>query len=139
MGKLKSMMRQALYRRTFKQFTRTIMHQVEAADELWEIDDALDLLWNLGDKGDLNAMIIYAMILLMEDKQWYDAKQGMSMLETLSEEGFAPAQYLFGSLKFNGIKDVAEDKVTGLYWIHKAAESGNSEAQAFIKMRSEGC
>ena len=139
MGKLKSMMRQALYRRTFKQFTRTIMHQVEAADELWEIDEALDLLWNLGDKGDLNAMIIYAMILLMEDKQWYDAKQGMSMLETLSEEGFAPAQYLFGSLKFNGIKDVAEDRITGLFWIQQAAASGYSEAQAFIKMRSEGC
>lgn len=139
MGKLKSMMRQALYRRTFKQFTRTIMHQVEAADELWEIDEALDLLWNLGDKGDLNAMVIYAMILLMEDKQWYDAKQGMSMLETLSEEGFAPAQYLFGSLKFNGIKDVAEDRITGLFWIQQAAASGYSEAQAFIKMRSEGC
>ena len=132
-------MRQALYRRTFKHFTRTIMHQVEAADELWEIDEALDLLWNLGDKGDLNAMIIYAMILLMEDKQWYDAKQGMSMLETLSEEGFAPAQYLFGSLKFNGIQDVAEDRITGLFWIQQAAASGYSEAQAFIKMRSEGC
>ena len=53
--------------------------------------------------------------------------------------GFAPAQYLFGSLKFNGIKDVAEDRITGLFWIQQAAESGYSEAQAFIKMRSEGC
>ena len=86
MGKLKSMMRQALYRRTFKQFTRTIMHQVEAADELWEIDEALDLLWNLGDKGEFSAFIVYAMILLRDDKQWYDARQGMSMLETLSED-----------------------------------------------------
>ena len=67
MGNLKAMMRTALYRRTFKQFTRTIMHQVKAADELWEIDEALDLLLNLGDKGDLNAMIIYAMILLRDD------------------------------------------------------------------------
>lgn len=69
MGNLKSMIRRALYRRTFKQFTKTIMQQVEAADELWEVDEELDLLWNLGDKGDLNAMVIYAMILLRDDKQ----------------------------------------------------------------------
>ena len=128
-----------LYRRTFKKFLKQIRERVNEAEELWEIDQEMDMLWSLGDKGELLAFIVYAMILLRDDKQWYDARQGMSMLETLSEEGFAPAQYLFGSLKFNGIKDVAEDKVTGLYWIHKAAESGNSEAQAFIKMRSEGC
>ena len=127
------------YRRTFRKFLKQIRERVNEAEELWEIDQEMDMLWRLGDKGNFSALIVYAMILLRDDKQWYDAKQGMSMLETLSEEGFAPAQYLFGSLKFNGIKDVAEDKVTGLYWIHKAAESGNSEAQAFIKMRSEGC
>jgi TPR repeat protein len=128
-----------LYRRTFKKFLKQIRERVNEAEELWEIDQEMDMLWRLGDKGEFSAFIVYAMILLRDDKQWYDARQGMSMLETLSEEGFAPAQYLFGSLKFNGIKDVAEDKVTGLYWIQKAAESGNSEAQAFIKMRSEGC
>ena len=128
-----------LYRRTFKKILKQIRERVNEAEELWEIDQEMDMLWRLGDKGEFSAFIVYAMILLRDDKQWYDAKQGMSMLETLSEEGFAPAQYLFGSLKFNGIKDVAEDKVTGLYWIQKAAESGNSEAQAFIKMRSEGC
>ena len=127
------------YRRTFKKFLKQIRKRVNEAEELWEIDQEMDMLWRLGDKGEFSAFIVYAMILLRDDKQWYDARQGMSMLETLSEEGFAPAQYLFGSLKFNGSKDVAEDKVTGLYWIQKAAESGNSEAQAFIKMRSEGC
>lgn len=128
-----------LYRRTFKKFLKQIRERVNEAEELWEIDQEMDMLWRLGDKGEFSAFIVYAMILLRDDKQWYDARQGMSMLEMLSEEGFAPAQYLFGSLKFNGIKDVAEDKVTGLYWIRKAAESGNPEAQAFIKMRSEGC
>ena len=128
-----------LYRRTFKKFLKQIRERVNEAEELWEIDQEMDMLWRLGDKGEFSAFIVYAIILLRDDKQWYNARQGMSILETLSEEGFAPAQYLFGSLKFNGIKDVAEDKVTGLYWIQKAAESGNSEAQAFIKMRSEGC
>ena len=127
------------YRRTFKKFLKQIRERVNEAEELWEIDKEMDMLWRLGDKGEFSAFIVYAMILLRDDKQWYDAKQGMSMLETLSEEGFAPAQYLFGSLKFNGIKDVAEDKVTGLYWIQQAAEDGYPEAQAFMKMRSEGC
>ena len=47
MEKLKAMMRMALYRRTFKKFTRTIMQQVQAAEELWEVDEELDLLWNV--------------------------------------------------------------------------------------------
>ena len=50
------------------------MHHVEAADELWEINEELDLLYNLGDKGEFSAFIVYAMILLRGDKQWYDAK-----------------------------------------------------------------
>ena len=127
------------YRRTFRKFLKQIRERVNEAEELWEIDQEMDMLWRLGDKGEFSAFIVYAMILLRDDKQWYDARQGMSMLETLSEEGFAPAQYLFGSLKFNGIKDVAEDRITGLFWIQQAAASGYSEAQAFIKMRSEGC
>ena len=127
------------YRRTFRKFLKQIRERVNAAEELWEIDQEMDIPWRLADKGEFSAFIVYAMILLRDDKQWYDAKQGMSMLETLSEEGFAPAQYLFGSLKFNGIKDVAEDRITGLFWIQQAAVSGYSEAQAFIKMRSEGC
>lgn len=127
------------YRRTFRKFLKQIRERVNEAEELWEIDQEMDMLWRLGDKGEFSAFIVYAMILLRDDKQWYDARQGMSMLETLSEEGFAPAQYLFGSLKFNRIKDVAEDRITGLFWIQQAAESGYSEAQAFIKMRSEGC
>lgn len=127
------------YRRTFKKFLKQIRERVNEAEELWEIEQEMDMLWSLGDKGELLAFIVYAMILLRDDKQWYDAREGMSMLETLSEEGFAPAQYLFGSLKFNGIKGVVEDKVTGLYWIRKAAEGGSPEAQAFMKLRSEGC
>ena len=47
MEKLKAMMRTALYRRTFKKFTRTIMQQVQAAEELWEVDEELELLWNV--------------------------------------------------------------------------------------------
>lgn len=47
MEKLKAMMRTALYRRTFKKFTRTIMQQVQAAEELWEVDEELDMLWNV--------------------------------------------------------------------------------------------
>ena len=135
MGKLKSMMRQALYRRIFKQLTRTIMHQVEAAEELWEIDEALDLLWNLGDKGDLNAMVIYALILLMEDKQWYDSRQGLIILEEIADAGSLTAQFLYGYKKLRGGKDIEQDPVTGMWWIRKAAENGHPDAMNFIRMQ----
>ena len=127
------------YRRTFKKFLKQIQSKVNEAEELWEIDEEMDMLWKLGDKGEISAFIAYAMVLLRDDKSWYNPDEAMKMLESLSEDGFSSAQYLLGSLKFNGIKSVAADKVSGLYWIRKATEGGSPEAQAFMKLRSEGC
>ena len=127
------------YRRTFKKFLKQIRERVNEAEELWEIDQEMDMLWRLGDKGEFNALIVYCMILLRDDKAWYNPKEAMIMLESLAEEDYSPAQCLFGMLKFNGAKDIETDKISGLYWIRKAAEGGSPEAQAFIKMRSEGC
>ena len=127
------------YRRTFKKFLKQILSKVNEAEELWEIDEEMDMLWKLGDKGEISAFIAYAMVLLRDDKSWYNPDEALKMLESLSEDGFSSAQYLLGSLKFNGIKSVAADKVSGLYWIRKAAEAGSPEAQEFLKLRSEGC
>ena len=127
------------YRRSFKKFLKQILSKVNEAEELWEIDEEMDMLWKLGDKGEFSAFIAYAMVLLRDDKSWYNPDEALSMLESLSEDGFSSAQYLLGSLKFNGIKSVAADKVSGLYWIRKAAEGGSPEALAFMKLRSEGC
>ena len=127
------------YRRTFKKFLKQILSKVNEAEELWEIDEEMDMLWKLGDNGEISALIAYALVLLRDDKSWYNPDEALKMLESLSEDGFSSAQYLLGSLKFNGIKSVAADKVSGLYWIRKAAEGGCPEAQAFMKLRSEGC
>ena len=127
------------YRRTFKKFLKQIQSKVNEVEELWEIDEEMDMLWKLGDKGEISAFIAYAMVLLRDDKSWYNPDEALKMLGSLSEDGFSSAQYLLGSLKFNGIKSVAADKVSGLYWIRKAAEGGSTEAQEFLKLRSEGC
>ena len=127
------------YRRTFRKFLKQIRERVNEAEELWEIDQEMDMLWKLGDNGEISALIAYALVLLRDDKSWYNPDEALKMLESLSEDGFSSAQYLLGSLKFNGIKSVAADKVSGLYWIRKAAEGGSPEAQAFMKLRSEGC
>lgn len=66
MEKLKAMMRTALYRRTFKKFTRTIMQQVQAAEELWEVDEELELLWNV--------------VMDSEDKIGNNTERGMTTL-----------------------------------------------------------
>ena len=128
-----------IYRRAYGRLLNKIISKVNAAEEFWEIDYEMDMLWRLGDKGEFNALIVYCMILLQDDKAWYNPKEAMIMLETLAEEEYSAAQCLFGMLKFNGAKDIETDKISGLYWIRKAAEGGSPEAQAFIKMRSEGC
>ena len=77
MEKLKAMMRTALYRRTFKKFTRTIMQQVQAAEELWEVDEELELLWNVVmDSEDIDAVgekvdvFVYRMFVTVGDKAY---------------------------------------------------------------------
>ena len=127
------------YRRTFRKFLKQIRERVNEAEELWEIDQEMDMLWKLGDNGEISALIAYALVLLRDDKSWYNPEEALKMLESLSEDGFSSAQYLLGFLKFNGIKSVAAAKVSGLYWIRKADENGSQEAQEFMKMRSEGC
>lgn len=102
----------ALYRRAFKRILKQIMSRVNEAEELWEIDYEMDILWRLGDKGEISAFIAYALVLLRDDKPWYSPDEAMRMLESLSEDGFSSAQYLLGSLKFNGIKSVAAPKTT---------------------------
>lgn len=59
------------YRRTFKKFLKQILSKVNEAEELWEIDEEMDMLWKLGDKGEISAFIAYTMVLLRDDKSWY--------------------------------------------------------------------
>lgn len=58
------------YRRTFKKFLKQILSKVNEAEELWEIDEEMDMLWKLGDKGEISAFIAYTMVLLRDDKSW---------------------------------------------------------------------
>jgi len=55
-------------------------------------------------------------------------KEGLKKMETLANEGFAPAQYKMGELYMDG-KIVKWDETAYFEWYRKAAEQGYAEAQ----------
>lgn len=58
-----------------------VLSKVNEAEELWKIDEEMDMLWKLGERGEISALIAYAMVLLRDDKSWYNPDEALSMLE----------------------------------------------------------
>ena len=85
------------YRRTFKKFLKQIQSKVNETEGLWEIDEEMDMLWKLGERGEISALIAYAMVLLRDDKSWYNPDEALSMLESRPpsppSSGSSPAQW----------------------------------------------
>ena len=74
-----------------------VLSKVNEAEELWKIDEEMDMLWKLGERGEISALIAYAMVLLRDDKSWYNPDEALSMLESRPpsppSSGSSPAQW----------------------------------------------
>lgn len=121
------------FRKDYRKLMGMITERLQRAQESWEVDEELWMLWQLGDKGDLNSLVMYGLAVLMEDKGWYDLREGQIVLETCAEEGNAMGQFYLGMLLFDGREGLPADKVTAMYWIRKAAEQEYPDAVQFIK------
>lgn len=119
----------------YRKLMKMITDKLNACQEGWEVDEVLEMLWQLGDHGDLNAFCMYGLALLMEGKGWYDLEEGRITIETCAEEGNAMSQYYLGLLNYDGREGWEQDVITGKYWMEKAAEQGYQEAIEFLKDR----
>ena len=121
--------------RDYRRLMKLIVEKLNRSRETWEVDEQLEMLWNLGDHGDLNALTMYGLAVLMEDKGWYNLRDGQITLEECAKAGNPMAQFYLGLLHFEGRRDLEQDPVTGKYWMDQAATNGSHEAQAFLKAK----
>jgi TPR repeat protein len=61
-----------------------------------------------------------------------DFKQAFRQLLPLASEGNADAEYAVGYMYYYGY-GVAEDSDTGIFWMQKAADKGNSSAKKALE------
>lgn len=63
-------------------------------------------------------------------------KRALHYLLPLACDGIPDAQYAVGYMYYNGL-GVSQDKFVGQFWIQRAAEHGNKEAQNAITLINE--
>ena len=71
----------------YQQLTSTIFAKLERSRYSWEVDEELHTLWDLGDHGDVQAFLRYAVALLMDGKDWYNPEEAKVVLEAIIDNG----------------------------------------------------
>ena len=112
------------FARDYQKLIKMIAKRLNSAQEAWEVDDELQALWDLADHGDLDALALYGLAFLKEDKGWYDLEEGKVALENAAEEGSAMAQYYLGRLLMEDRKGLPKDPVLARYWMKLSMEQG---------------
>jgi len=119
----------------FSQLNKRILSALKAATTIADASEPLKMLENLAGYDLPQAKTMYGLALLMQDKPWYDSKNGLLWLKKGADEAdgnehdasFSMFQY--GVILVDGKMGVPADPVTGKYWIDKAAAAGYEPAQ----------
>lgn len=83
-------------------------------------------------KGDSEAQYTLAHLLLKgQGGVARDVRSAVTWFEMSSERGHKDAPFDLAMLYLNGVQ-VSKDNTKALYWLHQAADAGNSEAQYYL-------
>ena len=130
-----------------KQFTkditklmRIIYGRLSSATSIDEVKKEFGMLEGLATNPNCPNPIktMYGLAYLMEDKEWYDVKKGMSIIKMAAEsaEDREPfCWFVLGQLYLNGKKGLPKDTVSAKYWIDKSASVGYAPAQNMMEVR----
>ena len=132
---------------TDRQFTkditklmRIIYGRLSSATSFDEVKEEFKMLEGLATQPNSpNSMkTLWGIAYLMEDKEWYDVKKGMSIIKMAAEsaEDREPfCWFVLGQLYLNGKKGLPKDTVSAKYWIDKSASVGYAPAQNMMEVR----
>lgn len=114
---------------------KRILAVLSKADTMNDAKEALGMLKNMAKYELPEAKTMYGLALLMEDKPWYDSKNGLRWLKNGAEAAAAyehPANFSmfqYGLVLLEGKLGVPADPIIGKYWIDKAADAGYEPAR----------
>ena len=111
-----------------------ILAVLSKAKTMNDAKEALGMLKNMAKYELPEAKTMYGLALLMEDKPWYDSKNGLRWLKNGAEAAATyehPANFSmfqYGLVLLEGEHGIPADSITGKYWIDKAAAAGYEPA-----------
>lgn len=97
--------------------------------------EALQTLLELAEHGDVDALMMFGLALLMEDKPWYDAESGRAALEKAAESDSPVAQYYLGKFLLEGEHGISSDPITAKPLLEASANRGYPPAIEIFSLR----
>ena len=127
------------FTKDFKELAAIITKRLQSADSTEEVQNELSMLEGLATNRNApaTAKTIYGLAYLMEDKPWYDFKKGFETVKEgadAAQENESFCWFILGSLYLNGKPDLPKDIVSAKYWIKKAVDAGNKEAEFIYEL-----
>ena len=127
------------FSKDFFKLTRRLTKRISAANTTEEVKEELDMLKGLAThtNSPASAKSIYGLALLMDEKPWYDFKEGFEWVKKGADE--APDNepfcwFVLGSLYLNGKPELPPDPISAKHWITKAADAGYADAKLVMEI-----
>lgn len=127
------------FSKDFTELTTLITQKLQAANSVEEVQQDLSMLESLATNKNAPApaKTIYGLAYLMEDKPWYDFRKGFDAVKegaNEAQENESFCWFILGSLYLNGKPDLPKDIISAKYWIKKAVDAGNKEAEFIYEL-----
>ncbi|MBR5735761.1 MAG: hypothetical protein IKX60_03075 [Bacteroidales bacterium] len=114
---------------------KMVVDRLQKAQTISEAQQSLDVLREVGEHGDVDALMLYGVALLMEEKPWYDAEKGKAALETAADADSPVAQYYLGMILLEGRRDIPADPITAKLLLEASANRGYPAATKIVEER----
>ena len=100
------------YQKGQRKLFKMVINRLKKAQTISEAKPSLQTLLQLAEHGDVDALMVLGLALLMEDKPWYDAESGRAALEKAADSDSPVAQYYLGKFLLEGEHGIPADPIT---------------------------
>lgn len=100
------------YQKGQRKLFKMVTDRLKKAQTISEAKQSLQTLLELAEHGDVDALMMFGLALLMEDKPWYEAESGRAALEKAADSESPVAQYYLGMILLEGRRGISADPIT---------------------------
>ena len=123
------------YQKGQRKLFKMVTDRLKTAQTISEAKQSLQTLLELAEHGDVDALMMFGLALLMEEKPWYDAEKGKAALETAADADSPVAQYYLGMILLEGRRDITADPITAKPLLEASANRGYPPAIEIVEKR----
>ena len=123
------------YQKGQRKLFKMVTDHLKKAQTIPEAKQSLQALLELAEHGDVNALMMFGLALLMEDKPWYDAESGRAALEKAADSDSPVAQYYLGKFLLEGEHGIPIDPITAKILLESSANRGYQPAMEIVQRR----